>query len=560
MASRSRACFTLFTLFATSCAPSTEGEPSDAGTTYADHLDAVVTTDSSDRTTETATDIADASVMMDVDSSRPPLPDVMSDVKSADASTSTPDAKSADASTSTPDADVTSTDASTIPDADVVTVQVVTHTYQTDATALDNPERGWYSRKDIVIDRDFTTAARIVHSYVRLDSHKAGTDIGATDPIATGMQAGLQRLREQGRKTILRFAYNYGDWTGSGCSNADATEATITKHLTQLRPLLQPYRDIVMGLEAGFIGCWGEWHSSWYQGDQEIPPKTTIVRGLVGAFTWPHDTALDPAWQNLLYAPQIAIRYPSLVRAVTAQLTQAEQARVGHHNDCFLASTDDSGTWGRGPQPLSIADDKAYVSTLGRNHIVGGETCAYPGRVTCTTALAELGAMHFTYLNQDYHPDAIQAFKSGGCFDEISRRLGYRLWIKTADFPDSAPAGSTFQFRFVVQNDGFAAPLYDRPVYVVFEAGSGQPRKVALPAVAPTSWQPGETTVSVPFTIPSDLTSGQYRFALWLPDKTVDLQPRAEYAVRFANAIAGTFSWDATKGYNVLQPAILISQ
>ena len=562
MTSRSRICFTVFTLFAASCAPSTAGEPSDAGmdrepsdaeTTYADHLDAVVT-DYSDRTAETATDIADASAMMDVDSSRPPPPDVVSDA-STDASTSS-DVRSTDAN---PSPDVTDARTST-PDADVVTPQVVSHTYQTDATALDNPERGWYSRKDIVIDRDFTAAARIVHSYVRLDSHKDGTDIGATDPIATGMQAGLQRLREQGRKTILRFAYNNGDWTGSGCSNADATEATITKHLTQLRPLLQPYRDIVMALEAGFIGCWGEWHSSWYQGDQEIPPKTAIVRGMVGAFTWPHDTALDPAWQNLLYAPQIAIRYPSLVRAVGTQLTQAEQARVGHHNDCFLASTDDSGTWGRGPQPLSIADDKAYVSTLGRDHVVGGETCAYPGRVTCTTALAELAAMHFTYLNADYHPDAVQAFKSGGCFDEISRRLGYRVWIKTADFPDSAPAGSTFQLRFVVQNDGFAAPLYDRPVYVVFDAGSGLPRKVALPNVAPTSWQPGETAVSVLFTIPSDLTSGQYRFALWLPDKTVDLQPRVEYAVRFANAIAGTFSWDATRGYNVLQPAFLISQ
>jgi hypothetical protein len=474
---------------------------------------------------------------MDLDASRPPLPDVMSDLMSTDASTSTPDA-------------------------DVVTTHVVTHTYQTDGTAVDNPERGWYSRRDIVIDRDFTTAARIVHSYVRLDSHKAGTDIGATDPIATGMQAGLQRLREQGRKTMLRFAYNYGDWTGSGCSNADATEATITKHLTQLRPLLQPYRDIVMGLEAGFIGCWGEWHSSWYQGDQEIPPKTATVRGLIDAFTWPHDAALDPdpAWQNLLYAPQIAIRYPSLVRAVGTQLTQAEQARVGHHNDCFLASADDSGTWGRGPQPLSIADDKAYVSTLGRNHIVGGETCAYPGRVTCNTALAELAAMHFTYLNSEYHPDAVQALKSGGCFDEISRGLGYRLWIKIADFPDSATAGSTFQFRFVVQNDGFAAPLYDRPVYVVFDAGSGEPRKVALPAVALTSWQPGETTISVPFTVPSDMTPGQYRFALWLPDKAVDLQPRTEYAVRLANAIAGSFSWDATKGYNVLQPVFLISR
>jgi hypothetical protein len=211
-----------------------------------------------------------------------------------------------------------------------------------------------------------------------------------------------------------------------------------------------------MGLEAGFIGCWGEWHSSWYQGDQDIPPKTAIVRGLVEAFTWPHDAALDPhpAWQSLLYAPQIAIRYPSLVRAVATQLTQAEQARVGHHNDCFLASTDDSGTWGRGPQPLSIADDKAYVSTLGRNHIVGGETCAYPGRVACNTALAELAAMHFTYLNDDFHPDALQAFKDGGCFDEINRRLGYRLWVKTADFPTAPPQAARSNFGSLCKTTG----------------------------------------------------------------------------------------------------------
>ena len=144
MAIRSRICFTVFTLLATSCAPSSEREPSDAGTTYADHLDAVVTTDYGDRTTERAADIADASAMMDVDSSRPPLPDVMS----TDASTSTPDA-------------------------DVVTPQVVSHTCQTDGAALDNPERGWYSRKDIVIDRDFATAARIPGAgHSRIHAHR----------------------------------------------------------------------------------------------------------------------------------------------------------------------------------------------------------------------------------------------------------------------------------------------------------------------------------------------------------------------------------------------------
>jgi hypothetical protein len=36
----------------------------------------------------------------------------------------------------------------------------------------------------------------------------------------------------------------------------------VLKHVAQLGPTMQRNADAVYVLEAGFVGCWGEWHSS----------------------------------------------------------------------------------------------------------------------------------------------------------------------------------------------------------------------------------------------------------------------------------------------------------
>jgi hypothetical protein len=55
-------------------------------------------------------------------------------------------------------------------------------------------------------------------------------------------------------------------------------------------------------------------------------------------------------------------------------------------------------------------------------------------------------------------------------------------------------------------------------------------------------------------TLPSNMASGTYKLALWLPDTSVNLQSISGYAVRFANKEM----WDATKGYNLLADSLII--
>ena len=100
---------------------------------------------------------------------------------------------------------------------------------------------------------------------------------------------------------------------------------------------------------------------------------------------------LDALPQNRMIqvrTPQMKQRYVYGVNAPTssAALTDAEAftgtdaARIGFHNDCFLSSSNDYGTYddyGNSSSPSTDAYSilTAYAMADGRYVVVGGETC-----------------------------------------------------------------------------------------------------------------------------------------------------------------------------------------
>ena len=50
-------------------------------------------------------------------------------------------------------------------------------------------------------------------------------------------------------------------------------------------------------------------------------------------------------------------------------------------------------------------------------------------RHLCPTASKELEELHYDALNQAYNTDVLDLWKSGGCYSEIHRRLGYRIQL-----------------------------------------------------------------------------------------------------------------------------------
>ncbi len=384
--------------------------------------------------------------------------------------------------------------------------------------ALLNPERGFHQYVDLrSLDADTLAAASaagstVVYGQVLLPEYR---DIPLDDVVLAEITTGFDLVRAQGMKVVPRFHYS------DAIDEPDADLDRILGHIDQLAPIFEQHADVILVLHAGFIGAWGEWHSS--QNGLDAPgPRKQILDALLAALP---DTR------------SIGVRRPSFKQAAYGgPLTPATAhdgsalARVGHVNDCFLASDDDAGTYQEpGEKDYAIADS-AFVP-------VGGETCAVNSpRSDCPTALAELALHHWTHLNAAYHPDVLDAWQQDGCYAEIACRLGYRLAISELRWAASGSAGGTLPVSFELHNDGFAAPTNARPLVLVFDGPTRVEVTVAASEFDLRTAQAGESTsVCVDAELPADLPAGTYRIGVRLADPAPTLVDDPRQAIRLSN-------------------------
>jgi Domain of unknown function (DUF4832)/Domain of unknown function (DUF4874) len=307
------------------------------------------------------------------------------------------------------------------------------------------------------------------------------------------------------------------------------------------------------------VGAWGEWHSS--------------TNKLVNADTSINDASKAIVNRLLEALPKnrmLALRYPPHKQAMfgTTPLEPSEahtgtnRARVGAHDDCFLAS---DTNWGTFPQnPTAREAMKNYLSNDNRFLPQGGETCnvgadAQPF-IGCDNALKDLTRTRYSALNRGYHEDVYARWQSEGCLDAVKRRLGYRLALLESQMPESLRSGEAFTMKLSVNNEGFAAPFNPRGVAVVLRAKTGGATHrltitdgSSLPTnrtLDPRFWTPGETTsLETTLQLPSDLEPGQYDVLLHLFDPETKLRDRPEYAIRLASQDV----WEAQTGMNKLR-------
>lgn len=401
-------------------------------------------------------------------------------------------------------------------------------TFIASSADVTNPERGWFDQVDLVNDRDLTSqrddGVTLLHSYIRLDAYR---DSAIPASVLTQIEQGFATVRAAGMKVVVRVAYNAGPYPNS---QPDATVPRIEEHIRQLASVFRANTDVILSFEAGYIGAWGEWHTSTNDLDTSTAAKATVLKAVLAAYP---------------KSRSVALRYPSDIRALVGP--GGDGGRIGNHEDCFLSTApNDSGTWARNPR-YSIGADKALVATIGRHGIVGGETCAVSSRTTCSTATSELAELHFTYLNRQFDPGALARLKQQGCLARIGAHLGYRFTLTRASYSPQVSPGGTLALSFAIRNSGDAHLVNARPVYAVLEHG---PTVVPLRLQTdPRSWAPNATTtVSQHITLPAGLTVGDYHLSLWLPDASASLRDRPAYAIRLADAR----TWSAATGRNPL--------
>lgn len=418
-------------------------------------------------------------------------------------------------------------------------------TYEEDFTIFPNPERGMYIHKqfdhsgvapirtsELISQREFLGYTMVLTIYY-LGEFMNGP---INDQMLSLIEENMRVIRECGFKAILRFAYSQSE----NASVYDAHEDITLNHIAQLAPVIQDNIDVVAVFQAGFVGAWGEWWYSTHYGNENNPDynkRKRIVDALLEVL--PEDRMVSmrtPAHKTKV----LNISYSDSITRAEA-FNGSEKARLGHHNDCFLADANDMGTYPSVVSRIYTASDSKYTC-------MGGETCAPSSFAECQKAINEMGKYHWSYLNKDYNRLVLNDWKQKGCYDEVQRRLGYRLVLRSAENPKIHKQGDRYKIKFIFDNIGFAAPYNPYMLKLHFRNAEGQIVYQHISKQNPRSWFGGETIqINEEIELPA-LPKGIYDVLLSITDANVRLSDNPAYSIRFANVNV----WDKDTGYNML--------
>lgn len=424
--------------------------------------------------------------------------------------------------------------------------------------AMANPERGFFAsaktKPSHYTPLDLSTlqcyikneGISLVHRYFYLENF-VNSDI--TQQYLDLMQADFNILRQAGLKVIPRFSYSETSGPNLTPPYGDASKDRILAHLHQLSGLLNKNSDVIAVMEAGFIGLWGEWwYSDHFQPDSDWNQRAEVVFGMLDVL--PSNRMIQLRTPR---SKQNIFSDASPVDNVAAH-TGTHLARTGHHNDCFVSSKSDGGTFVSPSEYTYLAEETKWLP-------MSGETCDYnslsdpdPNRLSCATALTELAKFHWSFLNQDWFKPLLRKWVDNGCYAEIEKRLGYYLTLLSSNFDSQIKPGEQFKFNLQLKNEGFAAPFNPRLVELILRHTNGSLHTFKLQA-DPRFWLPGQIhTVTGDLHIPENLPAGNYELLLNLPDPETELYRRPEYSIRLANPDV----WETSTGYNKLNRTFII--
>ena len=305
-----------------------------------------------------------------------------------------------------------------------------------------------------------------------------------TEDALNVLQESLDSIRANRGFAVVRICYD--PWY-NGRSNVTPDHEWVLKHVKQLAPVLSKNTDVIVALEMGMHGAYGEMHSDTnitYDRIAEAtnlmlrstPPELKILTRtgnysakVLGFDNWGVDFHIDGEKFKEIAAAKGDTMY-----------------RVGMFNDGYLGTQYDYGTWGADcATSICREEGVAWLEKYGVNTPYGGEalTTANGYQVINTPEfLAYEGfRTHTSYLNIQWNNNLIDSWKKSHFkgsdfeydgttdtsltgFKYINDHLGYRFVLREAWLSDTVGADGIFKAKVRIQNVGFGNLTWKAPV------------------------------------------------------------------------------------------------
>jgi hypothetical protein len=408
-------------------------------------------------------------------------------------------------------------------------------TYTSTSNIIPNPEKGFYRYTTTGSSGGYNLLTQstiagyrtnenitVIQRQFFLRDFITGTPITST--YLKNMQTDFNRIRAAGAKVVVRFSY-----TANSSTVYQPTKAQILAHIRQLAPVINRNKDVIVCVQAGFIGRWGEWY---YTGSTEFgdayPVSTT---------QWSNrKQVLDEMLLRFSSDILVQVRY---VEAKQIMYGNTFVGRIGFYNDSFLGTWGDSGTFSVSSVNATPSTSQvSYWQTQTVNLPVIGETnMVNSPRTDCSNALVELNRYNWSLINKDYFPTVISNWQTNGCFSTIQKSIGYDFRLNISNINNGI-------LTINIGNYGYANLFKDRRAFLVCKNTT---TNVNYSFLIDSNFKNCTTTS---YNIVTNLTTlglptGTYKLYLNLPDPLIS---NKLYSIQTSNLNTWT-----TEGFNDLQ-------
>ena len=435
--------------------------------------------------------------------------------------------------------------------------------------ALPNPERGFRFEKQIAIEPNgrATTMRWPLDSTERRYKEVDGVvvaqaycyltdycDSSIPQAKIAALQASFDEARAEGVKFILRFAYE--NTIGRPPNVKGPTENRILSHIKELTPIVRKNIDVIYTLQIGWVGAWGEFHSSVHGIEKDDESVARIVKATLEMLPESRCTMM-----RSLYKRKDALA-----------ILKVGGERIGFFNDATLSNTSEGGHWksvwkdatdchARPGNPYfdELCKIGIHVPVEGelfwrsanidldaqgglqalvrfwRNHYSTFSIVHGNSELDALGGKSKFGAIDLWKLTP-VTPDLLAVFSVPAdpeyfkgvpyrtAYDYIRDHLGYRIKAKNC-------VRDGEKVEVTLHNCGFAAPINPRQAYFVVIGKRGQASKIAT-GFDCRALEPGKDVVAK---APVPRLGAGERLALWLPDESESIRYRCEYAIRLAD-------------------------
>ena len=305
-----------------------------------------------------------------------------------------------------------------------------------------------------------------------------------TEDALNVLQETFDNIRKNEGFVIVRICYD--PWY-NGRSNVTPDHEWVLKHVKQLAPVLSKNTDVIVALEMGMHGAYGEMHSDTnitYDRVAEAvnlmlrntPPELKILTRtgnysakVLGFDNWGVNFHIDGE------------KFAEIAKAKGDTMY-----RVGMFNDGYLGTQYDYGTWGADcATSICREEGVAWLEKYSINTPYGGEalTTANGYQVINTPEfLAYEGfRTHTSYLNIQWNNNLIDSWKKTPFklkdfdydpsrdedltgFKYINDHLGYRFVLRESWLSDTVGDDHVLRAKLRIQNVGFGNLTWNAPV------------------------------------------------------------------------------------------------